>query len=279
MHTCVLLSCCSVIAAVKNEHSVDELSTPYKKILLNQIQQHITTPLVGMEDSPQYPFSQQLQSQEDSPQFPFSQQMQSQEDISLSQSFDSAISHRKKGIPCKYVPQDGEMNSCDRCEQVFESHESYEQHTCFQMPASEDSEDMGSPAVLPAGESYSCDRCEKYFDSQQLYEQHECMKSPVVRPTDPMLNKTSAVEMMEEERNLDENGKHVEGNSQPPVDDVVSAISERVEAKSTTSGMKGTAIAQVISGLLGANKYSHDTSDNSSPTAVPTDHRQSITSW
>ena len=32
-----------MIAAVRNEHSVDELSTPYKRILLNQIQQHLTS--------------------------------------------------------------------------------------------------------------------------------------------------------------------------------------------------------------------------------------------
>ena len=254
----------SVIAAVKNEHSVEDLSTPYKKILLNQIQQHLTSPLPTMPGSPQLPVSDQLSNNEES---------------GLSQSFDSAMSHRKKGIPCKYVASDGDAYSCDRCEKSFADQDQFEQHSCFYTPVDVETEDLNSVGTLSNTEAFSCDRCEKYFENQQLYEQHECVS---MSPKDKLYESQACDEEFVGQRDEElSNGEkpmeediEVTDSPSEKVDDVISAISAKAEAVGSSSSIKGSAIAQVISGLLGANKQAPNNNGNSSN--MPSVHRQSI---
>lgn len=262
-----------MIAAVKNEHSVDELSTPYKRILLNQIQQHLSSPLPS--DGPVG---------EPSPLIT-SGQMANSEESSLSQSFDSALSHRKKAVPCKYIPaaDEGEHYSCDRCNQTFEDQCVYEQHACiFEMPQL----DMGSAkmesADLPTdNELYPCERCGKAFEHQILYEQHDCNVSDngEIEDQREQNEDVASVEIdVDEDSNAEKElavGMTTEKPTSPErVNDVISAISERAEAVGTSGSVKGSAIAQVISGLLGANKHSNNSSSSNSN--LPAVHMQSI---
>lgn len=259
-----------MIAAVKNEHSVDELSTPYKKILLNQIQQHLNTSLPTMQDN--------------SPPL-HADQMAAYDESSLSQSFDSAIGHRKKGIPCKYIADDVKPYSCDRCERVFEHRYLYERHGCFHTPNDDESQDMESIEVL-TGEAFSCDRCEKYFETQLSYEQHDCLEESQENAESKDKQSDAEVPANREMQDASCEEKNTEEMDSAPsrVDDVVSAISERAEAVGTLSGIKGSAIAQVISGLLSTSKHSPSDNDNMPTLATPdvavstvtTDHRQSI---
>lgn len=223
----------SVIAAVKNEHSIDELSTPYKRILLNQIQQHLNTSL---------PTS--LQEEK-----PAEQQGDSED--SLSQSFDSAISHRKKAKPYKYMA-------------VSDEH----------LPGGH----------LPAESlrtHVTCDQCNDSFDDQSQYESHICVVSSSAYQEE-LDTERSEVESDSHRSSpvISEDRDDMDTSVSEGVDDVISAISARAEYKQQSSSgdkpntaAKGSAIAQVISGLLGANKGA----SNSPTSALSTPHRQSIT--
>lgn len=204
--------CFSVIAAVKNEHSVDELSTPYKKMLMDQIQQQLSTPTPDSPVNDSTSLDQRADSED-----------------SLNLSYDSALSHRKKAVPCKYVPSDGNLYPCDRCTQSFESQLQYDQHDCVSVPQEPKIPDVQPPSA-----------------------EHELPKEV---PEDEKVCKKEEI---------------------PPegVDDVISAISERAEAVGTT-GVKGSAIAQVISGLLVANKLGNNNNTGNSNLSNQT-HRQSI---
>lgn len=99
----------SVIAAVKSEASADELSTPYKRILLSQIQQRLANSVseggsVQVDDF-----------LEDSGE-------------ALNMSADSAMNHRKKARPTKYVTD--ELFECIKCTKRFEHQLLFEQHYC-----------------------------------------------------------------------------------------------------------------------------------------------------
>lgn len=235
----------SVIAAVRNEHSVDELSTPYKRILLNQIQQHLTStsslPADALLTADSHADRHTDRPAADRPaaQLPVDQADSSEE--SLSQSFDSS-SHRKKARPCKYVAEGGR--------------------------------EAGSEESLPHITSTA---------QQMRYEAVERMdsSSATVSPAAD----SPAPSASDEDQNAGD--VDMEGG----VDDVISAISARAEYKqqlaagslgggargdqpSPTAAVKGSAIAQVISGLLGANKAS--TATTSASAGISTSHRLSI---
>ena len=101
------LDVCSVIAAVKSEQAAEELSTPYKRILLNQIQQRLANsdgsqPTNGHEGG---------------------------EGLNLS--MDTMTGHRKKGRPAKYVSD--ELFTCTKCNKRFEHKSLFDQHCCFKI--------------------------------------------------------------------------------------------------------------------------------------------------
>lgn len=113
----------SVIAAVKNEQAADDLSTPYKKILLSQIQQKLASPSAS----------------DDLDDLHSSDIYDNNDQDSLNLSSNSSISHRKKTKPTKYITNG--LYKCDRCNKRFEYQSLFEQHCCFKMAADERSMD------------------------------------------------------------------------------------------------------------------------------------------
>lgn len=222
----------SVIAAVKNEHSAEELSTPYKKVLMGQIQQQLQT--VSLNPLPSDSFD-----TNGLPPLPNS--ASGDDSVPLSQ--DSALSHRKKAVPCKYV-----ASGADR--------------TDVALP----------PTDITDGENYegdlSIDEAEADSMSQSYASSIDQGKYGEGAEDGGPANET--VERLPEGDNTQTvNGQVASLPKGERVDDVISAISERAEAVGTT-GERGSVIAQVISGLLDANKYG---SNNNS---IPATHRQSI---
>ena len=249
----------SVIAAVRNEHSVDELSTPYKRILLNQIQQHLTstslpaTPhtAAGSASAPAVnSFTTAASADHTATSAADSATDLTDSEESLAHSFDS--SHRKKARPCKYVANGDDVLSTPPVAGGVTAAD-----TTSSSPAA-----LRSEASLSAGSPVPSAGSEEEDDS-----------------THP------DVDMREQHAGL-QGRQHVGG-----VDDVISAISARAEYKQqlaagggggdqpspTAAAVKGSAIAQVISGLLGANKAANSAAGPAAAAAgINTPHRQSI---
>ena len=251
----------SVIAAVRNEHSVDELSTPYKRILLNQIQQHLTstslpaTPHTAASASASAPavnsFTTAASADHTATSAADSATDLTDSEESLAHSFDS--SHRKKARPCKYVANGDDVLSTPPVAGGVSTAD-----TTSSSPAA-----LRSEASLSAGSPVPSAGSEEEDDS-----------------THP------DVDMREQHRGP-QGRQHVGG-----VDDVISAISARAEYKQqlaaggggggdqpspTAAAVKGSAIAQVISGLLGANKAANSAAGPAAAAAgINTPHRQSI---
>ncbi|XP_067944892.1 zinc finger protein 184-like isoform X2 [Watersipora subatra] len=244
----------SVIAAVKSEHPADDLNTPYKKTLLGQIQQHLISPAPAP------------------PTQPTSSQQEFSENTKLNQSFDSALGHRKKAIPCKYVEMGKESHSCDRCERVFDKQESFDQHVCCQESAREEAVEVESVETMSTDDAFSSDKCQGSFENRQQLEEQE---SVGMADMDSSEEKLSAPEPLE---NVEGEFPALNGIGEDPVEQMkrpgmFGVSSERSENVGSAS-IKGLAIAKVISGLLDANK--HVSNDNDSAGSALPVHRQSI---
>ena len=252
----------SVIAAVRNEHSVDELSTPYKRILLNQIQQHLTS-TVSLPATPHTAassasapavnsFTTAASADHTATSAADSATDLTDSEESLAHSFDS--SHRKKARPCKYVANGDDVLSTPPVVGGVTTAD-----TTSSSPAA-----LRSEASLSAGSPVPSAGSEEEDDS-----------------THPDVD-------MREQHGEPQGRQHAGG-----VDDVISAISARAEYKQqlaagggggggnqpspTAAAVKGSAIAQVISGLLGANKAANSAAGPAAAAAgINTPHRQSI---